>query len=192
MDAAAGLAPTRREVTHPLTRRPWLRVAWLVWWVAMLLILCHWIYPVFYRKPVVVDTRRAIEHDPGIWSAKVAGTSASLEKAPVFGVYLVIGGERLYRRVSRFAALSRHAERHSAFFVKPGGEFLYWTLGPGITWTPQTKVEVKVPVNTRRWAWGCGIVGLFLAAFQWMTFGWRNGLRLIWARLLTVDTLEVI
>ena len=167
-------------------------MAWIVWWVATLLTLCHWICPVFYRKPLVVDADRVVERDPGIWSTKVAGTRASLEKAPLFGVYLDVGGERVIRRVSRIAVLSRDAERHSAFFIKEGGEYLYWTLGPGKAWTREMSVQVAVPVDTSRWAWLCGIAGLALAVWQWSSVGWVKGPYLFWTRLLEAGEAEVI
>lgn len=172
--------------------RSWLHWAWCLWTIALVLTLVHWVFPLFYRRPLEIDSRRVVERDAGLWSTKVAGTSASLEKAPMFGVYLMIGGERVERRVSRFAALSRHAERHSAFFIKPGGEFLYWTLGPGKNWIQDEKVKILVPVDSSRWVLGCCIIGLFLLIYQWYVVGWKTGMRRSWEGLVDVGEGEAI
>lgn len=192
MDLASDTVLTAKETSRAPTRQSWLRWAWRLWVVALVLTLGHWVYPMFYRKPLEVDSRRVMERDAGLWSTKVAGTSASLDKAPVFGVFLVIDGEHMERRVSRFAALSRHAERHSAFFIKPGGEFLYWTLGPGKNWTPDKKVTIMVPVDSSRWVLGCGLIGFLLSIYQWSAIGWKMGARRFGEGLVTVEAKEVI
>ena len=144
----------------------WPRILTRVWVALAVLLVLNWMYPVLYRKSIAIDPRKIVEKDPSIWSKKLNGINANLVGVPSFGVYLQVGKERVESRVTNYAALSREGERHSAFFMKAGGPFLYWTMGPDKAAAPNDPISVHVPVNSRYWVLGCGLAGMILAGYH--------------------------